>query len=165
MGETFWKGSVAFNEHLMHAMHEVPAGEAVGDHRHADRPATSPGGPISRKDRTYAGGISRLGAAACTAFLLNKWYWDELYNFLFVKPAFALGRIFWKGGDEAIINRFGPDGRGSVVVPRQPLSCALPVGLSLHLCARDAARPQRRRDLGHLGDESRAMSFPILSTR
>ncbi len=33
-----------------------------------------------------------------------------------MKPAFALGRIFWKGGDEAIINRFGPDGAASVVV-------------------------------------------------
>ena len=36
-------------------------------------------------------------------FLLNKWYFDEIYDFLFVKPAKALGRILWKGGDEAII--------------------------------------------------------------
>jgi len=43
-------------------------------------------------------------------FLLNKWYFDELYNFLFVRPAFHLGRIFWKSGDTAIIDRFGPDG-------------------------------------------------------
>ena len=39
-------------------------------------------------------------------FLLNKWYFDELYDFLFVRPAFA----FWKGGDGAIIDGFGPDG-------------------------------------------------------
>jgi NADH-quinone oxidoreductase subunit L len=43
-------------------------------------------------------------------FLLNKWYFDELYDFLFVKNAFRLGRIFWKGGDAGIIDRFGPDG-------------------------------------------------------
>ena len=43
-------------------------------------------------------------------FLLNKWYFDELYNVIFVRPAFALGRIFWKGGDEGIVDRFGPDG-------------------------------------------------------
>ena len=43
-------------------------------------------------------------------FLLNKWYFDELYDFLFVRPAFWLGRVFWKGGDGAIIDGFGPDG-------------------------------------------------------
>jgi len=37
-------------------------------------------------------------------FLLNKWYIDELYDWLFVKPAFAIGRLFWKGGDGAIID-------------------------------------------------------------
>ena len=43
-------------------------------------------------------------------FLLNKWYFDELYDFLFVRPAFWLGRAFWKGGDGYIIDGFGPDG-------------------------------------------------------
>ncbi len=43
-------------------------------------------------------------------FLLNKWYFDELYNWLFVQNAFRLGRIFWKIGDTGIIDRFGPDG-------------------------------------------------------
>jgi len=43
-------------------------------------------------------------------FLLNKWYFDELYDFLFVRPAFAIGRLFWKGGDGAIIDGLGPDG-------------------------------------------------------
>ena len=32
-------------------------------------------------------------------FLLNKWYFDEIYDFLFVRPALWLGRVFWKGGD------------------------------------------------------------------
>ena len=43
-------------------------------------------------------------------FLLNKWYFDELYDFLFVRPAFWLGRVFWKGGDGFMIDGFGPDG-------------------------------------------------------
>ncbi len=43
-------------------------------------------------------------------FLLNKWYFDELYDRLFVFPALRLGRLFWKGGDGAIIDGFGPDG-------------------------------------------------------
>jgi NADH-quinone oxidoreductase subunit L len=43
-------------------------------------------------------------------FLLNKWYFDELYDFLFVRPAFWIGRAFWKGGDGYIIDGFGPDG-------------------------------------------------------
>ena len=49
-------------------------------------------------------------------FLLNKWYFDELYDLVFVRPAFWLGRLFWHGGDEAIINRFGPDGVASSVL-------------------------------------------------
>lgn len=48
-------------------------------------------------------------------FLLNKWYFDELYNLLFVRPAFALGRFFWHRGDEKTINRLGPDGAAWVV--------------------------------------------------
>jgi NADH-quinone oxidoreductase subunit L len=43
-------------------------------------------------------------------FLLNKWYFDEIYDFLFVRPAIWLGRLFWKGGDAFIIDGFGPDG-------------------------------------------------------
>jgi NADH-quinone oxidoreductase subunit L len=37
-------------------------------------------------------------------FLLNKWYFDELYDWLFVKPAMWIGRALWKGGDGAIID-------------------------------------------------------------
>ncbi len=43
-------------------------------------------------------------------FLLNKWYFDELYDTLFVKPAFRLGRGLWLGGDGALIDGCGPDG-------------------------------------------------------
>jgi len=43
-------------------------------------------------------------------FLYNKWYFDELYDFLFVRPAFWLGRVLWKVGDGRIIDGLGPDG-------------------------------------------------------
>ena len=43
-------------------------------------------------------------------FLLNKWSFDELYDYIFVRPAMKLGRVFWKGGDGAIIDGFGPNG-------------------------------------------------------
>ncbi len=49
-------------------------------------------------------------------FLLNKWYFDEIYDFLFVRPAMWLGRVFWKGGDGYIIDGFGPDGVSSRVL-------------------------------------------------
>lgn len=39
-------------------------------------------------------------------FLLNKWYFDEIYDFLFVKPAQALGRFLWKRGDGLVIDGF-----------------------------------------------------------
>ncbi len=49
-------------------------------------------------------------------FLLNKWYFDELYNYLLVKPAIAIGRILWKFLDEYIIDGFGPNGIASSVI-------------------------------------------------
>src|SRR6202000_1553446 len=43
-------------------------------------------------------------------FLLNKWYFDELYDLIFVRPAKWIGRFLWKVGDGYIIDGFGPDG-------------------------------------------------------
>src|SRR5712672_2454391 len=43
-------------------------------------------------------------------FLLNKWYFDELYELIFVRPTKWLGRFLWKVGDGYIIDGFGPDG-------------------------------------------------------
>ena len=48
-------------------------------------------------------------------FLLNKWYFDEIYEFIFVKSLKKLGDLFWKKGDEKTIDRFGPDGISKVV--------------------------------------------------
>jgi NADH-quinone oxidoreductase subunit L len=49
-------------------------------------------------------------------FLLNKWYFDEIYNFLLVRPAIAIGRILWKFLDEYIIDGFGPNGIASLAI-------------------------------------------------
>ena len=43
-------------------------------------------------------------------FLLNKWYFDELYDLVFVNPSKAIGRFLWKYGDGWLIDGFGPDG-------------------------------------------------------
>jgi NADH-quinone oxidoreductase subunit L len=43
-------------------------------------------------------------------FVYNKWYFDEIYAFLFVRPAMRLGRFLWKVGDGATIDGLGPDG-------------------------------------------------------
>jgi NADH-quinone oxidoreductase subunit L len=48
-------------------------------------------------------------------FLLNKWYFDELYDRIFVRPAMWLGRFLWKKGDGFMIDGFGPDGIASAV--------------------------------------------------
>ena len=55
---------------------------------------------------------ARLAGAvpALYRFLLNKWYFDELYDRLFVEPAKRLGYGLWQGVDVMTIDRFGPDG-------------------------------------------------------
>jgi NADH-quinone oxidoreductase subunit L len=48
-------------------------------------------------------------------FLLNKWYFDELYNAIFVKPAWFLARLFWHVGDETLIDGV-PNGLAELTV-------------------------------------------------
>ena len=43
-------------------------------------------------------------------FLLKKWYIDEIYDFIFIKPLKKIGVFFWKKGDQDTIDRYGPDG-------------------------------------------------------
>jgi NADH-quinone oxidoreductase subunit L len=43
-------------------------------------------------------------------FLLNKWYFDEIYDAIFVRPTKRLGHLLWKGGDGWLIDGLGPDG-------------------------------------------------------
>ena len=49
-------------------------------------------------------------------FFYNKWFFDELYNATFVRGAKFLGDLFWKGGDQKIIDGLGPDGVSALSV-------------------------------------------------
>jgi NADH-quinone oxidoreductase subunit L len=125
-GAEFWKGALAFNEHLMHASHLVPTWVKFGPFtvmllglaiawlsyiRFPDWP------------RQFVGQFGVL-----YQFLLNKWYFDELYHALFVAPAFALGRFFWKVGDVGFIDRFGPNGIAALVVQGNKITRRLQSG-------------------------------------
>ena len=113
-GAGFWRGSLAFRQHLMHAMHDVPAwvvytpsvafflGLGLAWHVFLNRPS------IPKWWQKEVPGLYQ--------FLLRKWYFDELYDTLFVKPALWLGRQFWTRGDQQTIDRFGPNGAADVVV-------------------------------------------------
>jgi NADH-quinone oxidoreductase subunit L len=109
----FWRGTVAFSEHLAHAAHQSATWVkltptivmllglwiAYNNYiRYREAPL--------RFIQTFPG-IYR--------FVSNKWYFDELYDFLFVRPALWLGRLLWKGGDEGTIDRFGPHGAAYAV--------------------------------------------------
>jgi NADH-quinone oxidoreductase subunit L len=65
-------------------------------------------------------------------FVLNKWYVDELYDFLFVRPAFRVGRAFWQGGDGALIDGIGPDGVAATTVGIAKRVSALQSGYLYH---------------------------------
>mgnify|MGYP003335270859 CR=1 FL=1 len=112
-GVEFWNGALHFNSHLMHEMHEVPTWVKFGPFtvmltglliawlayiKNTDWPAR-----FTSEFRVLY------------KFLLNKWYFDELYNVVFVKPAFAIGRFFWNFGDVGFIDRFGPNGLAAVI--------------------------------------------------
>ena len=109
----FWGSSIFYNEPLIHAMHNVPylvkyaalivmvIGLVVAWYAYIKDTS------IPAKTAEQLGPIYR--------FLYNKWYFDELYHYLFVVPAFWLGRQFWKIGDVGTIDRFGPNGIAWVV--------------------------------------------------
>ncbi|MFU7528575.1 NADH-quinone oxidoreductase subunit L [Qipengyuania sp. ASV99] len=104
----FWGGSVFYNGDLIHAMHAVPywvkysafivmiIGFGGAYLAYMAKPE------IPAKFVNIFGALHR--------FVFNKWYFDELYDRIFVKPSFWLGRQFWKLGDVATIDRFGPNG-------------------------------------------------------
>ncbi|MCW6509714.1 NADH-quinone oxidoreductase subunit L [Lichenifustis flavocetrariae] len=115
--ESFWKEALFFspNNHVLEDMeHEVPfmigflptimmlLGFFVALYMYILAPGTAQ--RLAERNRPLY------------LFLLNKWYFDELYDFLFVRPAFWIGRLFWKGGDGMIIDGFGPDGVAAAVI-------------------------------------------------
>jgi len=48
-------------------------------------------------------------------FFLNKWYFDEIYDYIFVNPSKKIGRFFWKKIDSSFIDKFGPDGISEII--------------------------------------------------
>jgi NADH-quinone oxidoreductase subunit L len=114
--QAFWRASLfqGKDNHIMHAMHEVPEWVSW-----SPTLAMLAGLGLAY---VYYIAVPALPAATATAFrplylfLLNKWYFDELYDWLFVRPAMRLGRILWKGGDGVIIDGLGPDGIASRVL-------------------------------------------------
>ncbi|MEZ5669182.1 MAG: NADH-quinone oxidoreductase subunit L [Alphaproteobacteria bacterium] len=106
----FWGESVAIeaSEHAIHAAHESPVWVKL-------LPIVVTLGGIALAWLMYiaAPGLpARLAARArpLYLFLLNKWYFDELYDRIIVRPALYIGRGLWKTGDGAIIDGCGPDG-------------------------------------------------------
>jgi NADH-quinone oxidoreductase subunit L len=65
-------------------------------------------------------------------FLLNKWYFDELYDLLFVNPAHRLGLSLWKKGDGDIIDGYGPDGIAATTVRLARRASLLQTGYIYH---------------------------------
>jgi NADH-quinone oxidoreductase subunit L len=65
-------------------------------------------------------------------FLLNKWYFDELYDLIFVRPAKWIGRLLWKVGDGYIIDGFGPDGVSARVLDVTRNAVRLQTGYLYH---------------------------------
>ncbi|MFM7673585.1 MAG: NADH-quinone oxidoreductase subunit L [Candidatus Fonsibacter sp.] len=65
-------------------------------------------------------------------FLKNKWYFDELYDSIFVKPSKKIGNIFWKKIDIGIIDNFGPDGISKVVKNISIISSKFQSGFLYH---------------------------------
>jgi NADH-quinone oxidoreductase subunit L len=65
-------------------------------------------------------------------FLLNKWYFDELYNAIFIRPAFWIGRLLWKGGDGKVIDGLGPDGVAATTIKAARRVAALQTGYVYH---------------------------------
>jgi len=110
----FWAGSIAYDEHLIHALHNVPLwvkltatfvmllGLLTAWYAYIKN-TTIPAKTVEQITPIYK-------------FFYNKWYFDELYNIVFIKPAFWLGRQFWQKGDVGLIDRFGPNGAAWVVV-------------------------------------------------
>ncbi len=110
MHEAFWLEAIyrGAGNHIMHAMHEVPewaaflptvmmvVGFALSWYFYIARPDLP--AELARTQRPLYN------------FLLNKWYFDELYDWVFVRPAFWIGRLLWKEGDGRVIDGFGPDG-------------------------------------------------------
>ncbi|MCE1237039.1 MAG: NADH-quinone oxidoreductase subunit L [Hyphomicrobiales bacterium] len=128
----FWKGALFTSDHnhVLEHMHHVPTAVKL-----APFVAMLIGLVTAYVFYIVAPSIPEKLAASQQGlyrFLLNKWYFDELYDFLFVKPAMKLGRFLWKEGDGRVIDGFGPDGVSARVVAITGKVVALQSGYVYH---------------------------------
>ncbi|RWN54531.1 NADH-quinone oxidoreductase subunit L [Mesorhizobium sp.] len=112
----FWKASLFTlpENHILHDIHEVPLWVKLSPFV-----AMLIGFAIAWQFYIRAPEMPKNLAAqhrGLYAFLLNKWYFDELFDFLFVRPAKRLGHFLWKTGDGTVIDGLGPDGVSARVV-------------------------------------------------
>ncbi|MGV3743412.1 MAG: NADH-quinone oxidoreductase subunit L [Burkholderiaceae bacterium] len=108
--EHFFRHSIFMGaeNHILHAMHDIP-GWAVWAPTLMMVIGTAFAVWFYILDPSVPVQLAR-SQDALYRFLLNKWYFDEIYDFLIVKPALWLGRLLWKRGDGTIIDGLGPDG-------------------------------------------------------
>jgi NADH-quinone oxidoreductase subunit L len=125
--EEFWNGAIvnAPGNEIMHHVHEVPGWVPLA-------PTIVGLGGIALAYVMYMFAPSLPGALARAfpgvhRFLLNKWYFDELYDAIFVRPAQALARGFWKIGDVRIIDGV-PNGLAASVAGAARQAVALQSG-------------------------------------
>jgi len=114
--DAFWKGALftGSENHILHAVHSVPAWV-----KWSPFIVMVVGFVLAYLFYIVSTAIPKALANAFPflyRFLLNKWYFDELYNVVFVRSAFAIGRFFWKVGDGKIIDGLGPNGVAARVV-------------------------------------------------
>jgi NADH-quinone oxidoreductase subunit L len=98
-GNALYEGA---DNHVLHAIHEVPDWVSW-----APTIAMATGTLLAALYYILVPALPALTARVFRPlylFLLNKWYFDELYDAIFVKPTFWLGNFLWKVGDIAIIN-------------------------------------------------------------
>jgi NADH:ubiquinone oxidoreductase subunit 5 (subunit L)/multisubunit Na+/H+ antiporter MnhA subunit len=127
------------DNHVLHDMHEVPTWVKVVALRHDG--SRSPGGlPVLHPLAGNAEAAGRTPFCGLYQFLLNKWYFDELYNFIFVRPAMWLGRMLWKKGDGTVIDGYGPNGSPRACRTCHDLGRETADRISLPLCICDADR-------------------------
>jgi NADH-quinone oxidoreductase subunit L len=128
----FWAGSIYLgpDNHVMHDMHEVPFLVKL-----APFIAMTIGLGLAYVFYMLMPGLPAAVAAALRPLYLlsyNKWWFDELYDFLFVRPAKALGLGLWQGGDVGIIDRFGPDGFAATTLATARRAIRLQTGYVYH---------------------------------
>jgi len=122
----FWAGAIAFDAHLAHESHLVPLWVKLSATTVMLLGLLIAYYAYIRNPRFPAAFVDQFGVLY--RFLLNKWYFDEIYDVLFVRPSVWLGRFLWKRGDEGTIDRFGPDGAAAAIVAGTRLTARIQNG-------------------------------------